>query len=281
MSDIATFLDFKKLLEIKRYSDNSINTYLGLIKSFHKYVGFEIDLNTIENKVLLALIIQIVKEKELAYTTHKQLCAALKLFYKEMYNREIDFLPVYPTRRPSPLPNIISTKEVKAILESHNNLKHRAMLTVIYALGLRSGELINMRIEDINGDRNQILIRSGKGNKDRVLPLPDSLKTLLRSYYTQYKPKTYLFCGRNGEKYAPESLRKVFKLALRKANINKKITLHSLRHAYATHLMDKGTDVRIIKELLGHSSIKTTLIYTHVTQKTLQNIPSPLDFLEF
>ena len=279
MADIATFLDFQKLLKIKRYSENSINTYLGLIKLFNKYVGFQIDLESLENKQLLAIIIQIVHDKNLAYTTHKQLCAALKLFYREMYSRDIDFSPVYPTRRPSPLPNIISTKEVKAILESHNNIKHKAMLTAIYALGLRSGELINIKIEDINSDRNQIFIRSGKGRKDRVLPLPNSLRVLFREYYLQYRPKNYLFCGRNGDKYAPESLRKVFKMAVFKAGINKHITLHSLRHAYATHLMDRGTDVRIIKELLGHSSIKTTLIYTHVTQKTLENIPSPIDFL--
>ncbi|WP_299388211.1 tyrosine-type recombinase/integrase [uncultured Lacinutrix sp.] len=279
MADIPTFLNFKKLLEIKRYSANSINTYLGLLKSFHKYIGVEVNMADLENKDLLAFIIEAVKEKQLAYTTHKQLCAALKLFYKEMYGREIDFLPVYPTIRPKPLPKIISTKDVKAILDCHTNLKHKTMLTVIYALGLRSGELISMRINDIDGDRNQIHIRSGKGNKDRVIPLPESLKVILRVYYLEYKPKTYLFCGQKGKQYSQESLRKVFKTALIKSKVNKSITLHGLRHAYATHLMDRGTDVRIIKELLGHSSIKTTLIYTHVTNKTLENVPSPLDFL--
>jgi len=279
MASITTFLNFQKILEIKRYSSNSIKTYLGLLKSFHKFIGFQLDMEQLENKELLAFIIEVVKEKQLAYTTHKQLCAALKLFYKEMYSREINFLPVYPTRRPQPLPNIISSKEVKAILNSHNNLKHKTMLTVVYALGLRSGEIINIKITDIDGDRNQIHIRSSKGKKDRVLPLPKSLKGILRTYYNEYKPKVYLFCGQKGQQYSPESLRKVFKMAVKKANIKKQITLHSLRHAYATHLMDRGTDVRIIKELLGHSSIKTTLIYTHVTQKTLENVPSPLDFL--
>ncbi|WP_055446217.1 tyrosine-type recombinase/integrase [Lacinutrix mariniflava] len=277
--DITTFSNFQKLLEIKRYSSNSIITYLGLLKSFHKYIGFHVDMADLENKDLLAFIIEAVKEKQLAYTTHKQLCAALKLFYKEMYGRDIDFLPVYPTIRPKPLPKIISTKDVKAILDSHSNLKHKTMLTVIYALGLRSGELINMRINDIDGDRNQIHIRSGKGNKDRVIPFPESLKVILRTYYLEYKPKTYLFCGQKGNQYSSESLRKVFKQALAKSRVNKNITLHGLRHAYATHLMDRGTDVRIIKELLGHSSIKTTLVYTHVTNKTLENVPSPLDFL--
>jgi site-specific recombinase XerD len=279
MADIPTFLNFQKLLEIKRYSPNSINTYLGLLKSFHKYIGFQVNMEKLENKELLAHIIEIVKYKQLAYTTHKQLCAALKLFYKEMYRREIDFLPVYPTIRPKPLPKIISTQDVKAILNSHTNLKHKTMLTVIYALGLRSGELINIKISDIDGDRNQIHIRSGKGNKDRVIPFPESLKIMLRAYYVDYKPKIYLFCGQKGKQYSAESLRIVFKNAVKKARVNKTLTLHSLRHAYATHLMDRGTDVRIIKELLGHSSIKTTLIYTHVTQKTLKNVPSPLDFL--
>lgn len=279
MASIATFFNFQKLLEIKRYSANSINTYLGLLKSFHKYIGFQINMENLENKELLAFIIEVVRDKQLAYTTHKQLCAALKLFYKEMYGREISFLPVYPTIRPKPLPKIISQKEVKAILNSHTNLKHKTMLTMVYALGLRSGELINIKIEDIDGQRNQIHIQSGKGRKDRMLPFPETLKTIVRTYYKEYMPETYLFSGQKGQQYSSESLRKVFKMAVQKANIKKQITLHSLRHAYATHLMDRGTDVRIIKELLGHESIKTTLIYTHVTNRTLENVPNPLDFL--
>ena len=111
------------------------------------------------------------------------------------------------------------------------------------------------------------------------MPFPESLRNILREYYKIYSPREYLFCGQKGNQYSSESLRKVFKEALKKAGIKRNLTLHSLRHAYATHLMDRGTDVRIIKELLGHTSIKTTLIYTHVTNKALENVPSPLDFL--
>ena len=279
MADIATFNQFRKLLEIKRYSINSINTYLGLLMSFHKFIGFQTNLEDLENNQLLAFVIKVVDQKKLAYSTHKQLCSALKLFYSEMYKRDISFSSVYPTRKPNKLPNILSVKEVKTIINCHDNLKHKAMLTVIYALGLRSGELINIRIGDIYSDRSQIHIRAAKGNKDRILPFPNSLREILRAYYKVYKPTDYLFYGQKGKKYSSESLRKVFSNALKKANINRAVTLHSLRHAYATHLMDKGTDVRIIKELLGHSSIKTTLIYTHVTTRTLQQVPNPLDFL--
>ena len=154
------------------------------------------------------------------------------------------------------------------------------MLTVVYALGLRSGELINLKIKDLDGDRNQIRISSAKGRKDRYLPFPNKLKLLLRSYFTAYRPQDYLFEGRDGNAYTPSSLRAVFNNARKKACINKSVTLHTLRHSYATHLMDAGTDLRIIKELLGHNSIKTTLIYTHVTQRSLDNVPSPLDFLK-
>lgn len=279
MADIATFNEFRKLLEIKRYSNNSINTYLGLLLSFHKFIGVQIDLKDLENKQLLSFIIKVVDSKKIAYSTHKQLCAALKLFYIEMYNREINFLPVYPTRRPKTLPDILSVQEVKAIINCHDNLKHKTMLTVVYALGLRSGELINIKIGDIYSDRSQIHIRSGKGKKDRILPFPDSLREILRVYYKAYKPIDYLFCGQKGGRYSSESLRKVFSSALIKTRISRAVTLHGLRHAYATHLMDRGTDVRIIKELLGHNSIKTTLIYTHVTKRTLENVPNPLDFL--
>ena len=279
MADITTFNKFRKLLKIKRYSSNSINAYLGLLMSFHKFIGFQKNFEELENSKILYYLVKVVENKKLAYTTHKQLCAALKLFYKEMYNRDINFLPVYPTRKPKSLPIILSQKEVKRLINCHDNLKHKTMLTVIYALGLRSGELIDLRISDIDSDRSQIHIRSAKGQKDRILPFPDSLRLILRTYYKVYKPTDYLFYGQKNNKYSAESLRKVFNNAVRKCKINRKVTLHSLRHAYATHLMDRGTDVRIIKELLGHSSIKTTLIYTHVTTKTLKNVPNPLDFL--
>ena len=187
---------------------------------------------------------------------------------------------MYPTRKPQPLPDILSVDEVKAILSVSQNLKHRTMLTLIYALGLRSGELIRLKIADIDGKRQVVHLKGTKGNKDRLLPLSEKLRDVLRIYYQKYRPKEYLFNGQKSATYSPQSLRKVFATACRKANIRKKVTLHSLRHAYATHLLEAGTDVRVIQQLLGHNSIRTTMIYTHVTTHNLMKVPSPLDFLD-
>jgi len=276
---MQTFIDFKSLLNIKRYSPNTIKTYYGLLLAFQKFIGLDIPINSLTNNEVLKHISNVVRYKGLSYATQKQLISALKLYYKEIHGKEMNFYTVYPRNKPKPLPVILSQKEVKSILESTTNIKHKAMLTIIYALGLRSGELINLKLEDIHKDRKQVHIKTAKGNKDRVLPIPKTLKPIMNQYYKKYKPSVYLFNGQGKPQYNAQSLRKVLKSSCRKAGINKTVTVHSLRHAYATHLMDLGTDVRIIQELLGHQSIKTTMIYTHVTTRSIQKIKSPLDFL--
>jgi site-specific recombinase XerD len=164
-------------------------------------------------------------------------------------------------------------------LDLTKNLKHKAMLTTIYALGLRSGELINLKMSHIDKHRGTIIIKAAKGKRDRLLPFPESLKIMLREYYVKYKPKSYLFEGQK-KKYSPASLRAVFKSAMNRAGIRKEVTLHSLRHAYATHLLESGTDLRLIQELLGHNNIKTTMLYTHVSKRSMLQVKSPLDFLK-
>jgi integrase/recombinase XerD len=178
------------------------------------------------------------------------------------------------------LPNVLSKEEVKAILESTKNIKHRAMLSLIYSCGLRCGELIHLKPTDIDSKRNLVIIRNGKGRKDRIVPLSPKILDLLREYYKSNKPKIYLFEGQfEGIMYSDRSLQLVLKQSLQTANIKKPVTLHWLRHSYATHLLESGTDLRYIQELLGHNSSKTTEIYTHVSTKSLQQIKSPFDDL--
>jgi integrase/recombinase XerD len=154
------------------------------------------------------------------------------------------------------------------------------MLSLIYACGLRRSELLNLRINDIDSGRHLLIIRNAKGKKDRVVPISDKLIDLLRTYYKMYKPFTWLFEGQNkNEPYSEKSLQSVLKQALEKSKITKPVTLHWLRHSYATHLLESGTDLRYIQELLGHKSSRTTEIYTHVTEKSLQKIKSPFDDL--
>jgi integrase/recombinase XerD len=178
------------------------------------------------------------------------------------------------------LPNVLSKEDVCLILSAQRNLKHRAMLSLIYSCGLRRGELLNLKLEDIDSKRGLVIIRMAKGKKDRVTPLSEKVLVMLREYLKAYKPKIWLFEGQQaGEKYDERSLASVLKQALEKCKINKPVTLHWLRHSYATHLLESGTDLRYIQELLGHRSSRKTEIYTHVSNKELQRIISPFDSL--
>ena len=178
------------------------------------------------------------------------------------------------------LPNVLSKEEVKSILQTPTNPKHQAMLSLIYACGLRRSELLNLTLKDILSDRGLLFIQQSKGKKDRVVPISNKLIELLRDYYKAFKPKTWLFKGQqSGVKYSESSIQLVLNQAVTKAKIKKPVSLHWLRHSYATHLLESGTYLRFIQELLGHSSSRTTEIYTHVSTRNLQHIRSPFDDL--
>ncbi|SCY07409.1 Site-specific recombinase XerD [Nonlabens sp. Hel1_33_55] len=276
---MQTFYDFAEILAIKRYSPNTVTAYVGLLISLHKFMNPHTPLQEYDDFQINKKIIEFIKARGIAPATQRQIIAALRLYYREMCGREINLDQVTPATRSSKLPVILNTSEIKAILQSPKNLKHKAMLYTVYGLGLRSGELIHLKITDFDKKRKSIHLKNAKGGKDRIIPYPDSLKPILTQYYQEYQPSTYVFPGQKGQRYSAQSLRKVFQNACKTAGIHKTVTLHSLRHAYATHLMDSGTDLRMIQKLLGHKDIKTTLIYTHVTQRSMQQVRSPLDFL--
>ena len=175
---------------------------------------------------------------------------------------------------------MLSKEEVAAILSASPNLKHRTMLSLIYACGLRRSELLALTPSSIDSKRHMLVILNAKGKKDRMVPISDKVIGMLREYYKAYRPKVWLFEGQEpGEPYSETSLQKVLKFSLNLANVNKPATLHWLRHSYATHLLESGTDLRYIQELLGHKSSRTTEIYTHVSEKSLQKVKSPFDDL--
>ena len=267
------------MLTIKRYAPNTVNSYISLIQAFQKYIGLDTPIESILDRDIYNHVVRVVEQSKYSYSSQKQLLSTLKLYLSQIHNREIDLQPVYPVRRPKALPVILSAAQVKKILDSVTNVKHKAMLATVYALGLRSGELINLRLEDILKDQQLIHIKAAKGNKDRVLPLPPKLKEIWKPYYKKYKPDEFLFEGQKGGKYTSTSLLTVFKKACKKANILGNHTIHSLRHAYATHLFDRGTDIRMIQKLLGHDNIKTTLIYTQVSKRSMQEVQSPIEDL--
>ena len=187
---------------------------------------------------------------------------------------------IHRPKREKVLPNVLSKEEVKEILNAPKNIKHKAMLSLIYSCGLRCGEILRLKPEHVDSQRKILLIKQSKGKKDRIAPLGEKTISLLRTYYKACKPRTYLFEGQQaGMPYDERSLQKVLKQAVEKAGIRKSVSLHWLRHSYATHLLENGTDLRYIQEILGHSSSKTTEIYTHVSTKSIQNIISPFDYL--
>jgi len=270
---------FNNWLTSHRYSENTVNTYLNIMRVFLQFYNHK-SLNEIGNDDIIYFNNEYILKKKLSNSYQNQFINALKLFFKTIERRQIDVNLIQRPRKEKLLPNVLSKKEVKAILEAHSNFKHRMMLIMIYACGLRRSELIQLKPESIDSQRKLLKISQSKGNKDRYIPISDEIIDLLRQYYKLFKPKTWLFEGQDaGEQYSPTSLQKVLKMALNKANIRKPATLHWLRHSYATHLLENGTDLRYIQELLGHGSSRTTEIYTHVSVRSLQNIKSPFDDL--
>lgn len=274
------FQDFNTLLKIKKYSPNTCNSYIGLLTVFQDFLGNQTPIERLEDYYLFQKIGEFILKKSYAYTTQKQLLSAIKLFLFEMHKRDVDFQKLQPRKPQQTLPKILSLEEVTALLNATKNSKHKAILATMYSLGLRSGEVINLKISDIDKNRNCVFIEQSKGKKDRIVPYPDALKPILRKYYLEYKPKVYLFEGQKNTTYTTSSLRAVFNAACKRVNITKHVTCHNLRHSYATHLLESGTNLRVIQNLLGHNNIKTTLVYTKVSDRSITNTNSPIDFLK-
>ncbi|OGS71493.1 MAG: integrase, partial [Flavobacteria bacterium RIFCSPLOWO2_12_FULL_31_7] len=203
----------------------------------------------------------------------------IKFYYEKVLHQPQLLLDLPRPKKQLILPKALHLSEVKSILAQTENLKHNTILKLIYGMGLRVSEIINLKIEHIDSKYMRVYIARAKGKKDRYANLPESILPQLREYYLTYKPKEYLFEGQYGGQYSIRTIQQIFKEATKKANITKKVGVHSLRHSFATHLLENGTDVRFIQDLLGHSNIKTTLVYTQVTDNSLRKIVSPLDFL--
>jgi len=269
---------FCKLLEIKAYSQSTIDNYRNHLLTFTNLFQFE-DWSELSDKELLNNVYLQITKKNMAFNTQNQCLSAFNLFYKEMFNRDVRFKSLSIKKRPDHIPVVLSLIEMKSILDRTKNIKHKAIIASIYGLGLRSSELLNLKIIDVDGSRNVVYIIKGKGKKDRVVMLSKKLKLQLRDYFKIYKPKVFLFEGQNGGNYTQSSIQKVIKQAAKRASIKKNITAHTLRHSFATHLLENGTDIRIIQKLLGHKDIKTTQIYTRVSAAVIENVKSPLDLL--
>ena len=265
-------------MELRGYSKKTIKNYIFSVGAFAKFYNKSPEfLGETEIKKYLHYCIT---ERKLCEGTVKYNNACLKFFYTKVLDRQwnLDKLPRAKERRR--LPVVLSPEEIRSIFDATHNLKHKAILMTIYSAGLRISEVCNLKVTDIDSKSMQILIRQGKGNKDRYTILSKENLKILREYWKIYKPTEYLFLGRyRTTAISPRSVQVSFEKSLKRTEVTKHVTIHSLRHAFATHLLDAGTDICYIQKLLGHTRITTTSIYLHLRRLDLLNIKSPLDIL--
>jgi integrase/recombinase XerD len=275
-ADVAIF---RRWMESHRYPETTIKTYTGMVTTFLRFISPK-EASECTSDDLVRLVDEYILPTGLSYSYQNQMVSGVKKFYSKVIKSVIDPGEFTRPRPQNRLPNVLSKEEVKRILDAPVNEKHRVMLSLIYACGLRRSELIELIPDDLERDRKLLRIRQSKGFRDRVVPISDKVIRMIDLYITHFRPERYLFEGQYpGSRYGASSLDKVFKEANKRAGLRRGVTLHGLRHSYATHLLESGTDLRYIQELLGHKSSRTTEIYTHVTTKSIQKIRSPFDDL--
>jgi integrase/recombinase XerD len=270
-------IKFRKWLQQRRLSENTVNTYVEVTTYFLRY-GLLKKTANYTAKLIEAFNYDFIYKERKSISYQNQCISGIKKFlmYKGIGMEELE---IHRPKKERKLPIVLSVEEVKSILENTRNIKHKTLLSLLYSAGLRIGEALNLKVSDIDSKRMLIFIDQAKGKKDRYTLLSDNFLKLLRDYYKAYTPKIYLFEGQYGGQYTHTSAQAVLRKSMFKSNIRKKATLHSLRHSFATHLLENGTDIRYIQELLGHSSPKTTMIYTHVSETSFRKIKNPFDAL--
>ena len=268
-----------KLVEL-RYSQKTIKLYTGLFEEFINYYP-TYDIKTIDEPMIIKFLRYLVTERKISITYQNQSINAIKFYYEKVLGGQRKFYFIDRPKKEKALPSVLSTEEVKALLNATENIKHKAILMTIYSAGLRISEAISLKIKDIDSERMQIRVEQAKGKRDRYTLLSEKTLQVLRTYFKEYRPQTWLFEGlKLGEQYSTRSIQNIFQASVQKAGIIKDVSVHTLRHSFATHLLENGTDIRYIQSLLGHSSSKTTEIYTHITTKGFDQIKSPLDKLD-
>lgn len=272
------FEDLRRELLSRKYSYKTMKGYLYHNNDFLKFTGKNSSGTTEED--IKRYLFHLAESKQFAASTLNQAINALKFYYGSMLKTKFIY-DIKRPRRDRKLPVVLSQEEVAKILSSIDNVKHKAILMLTYSAGLRVGEVVKLKPADVDGKRMLIHVKGAKGRKDRYSILSIKALSVLREYWRRFKPKTWLFEGARARRYITiRTVQKILEHACQKAGIKKEITVHSLRHSFATHLLESGTDLRYIQELLGHVHSKTTEIYTHVSTKSLGKIKSPLDSLE-
>ncbi|WP_125006661.1 site-specific tyrosine recombinase/integron integrase [Clostridium tagluense] len=265
-------------MELRGYSPMTIKSYINHVSNFAKF--YNKSPKYLGEKEICDYLHYCIIKKKLSEGTVNYINSSLKFFYTKTLNRYWNSDKIARMKEPSKLPPVLSPDEVKSIFDVTENLKHKAILMTVYSAGLRVSEVCNLKITDIDSKNMQILIREGKGKKDRYSLLSKSNLEILREYWSRYHPTEYLFSGKGRtDSISPRSVQKMLEKSIKKTKITKHATVHTLRHSFATHLLDAGTDICYIQRLLGHTRITTTTIYLHLRRMDLLNIKSPLDIL--
>lgn len=267
----------KNELLLRGYSSKTVKAYCGQVERFYKYtlnLPMSWDHQMIRNYSLYLL------QKKCSHAYVNQAISAIKFYFQKILHQE-EFVPYVRPKKENKLPNVLSPNEVMLILKATHNLKHKAILYLIYSSGLRVGEAVRLKFQDFDKDRKTLLVRQGKGRKDRLTLLSDAAFDIVNRYFQQERPEIRLFPGQTGGRHLTErSVQKIFEQALVSSGVTKKASVHALRHSFATHLLEGGIDIRYIQELLGHQSTRTTERYTHVSVKDVRRIKSPLDQMQ-
>jgi len=265
-------------LEIRGFSGNTRRMYLMCMKDFIRHCRKSPTEVTIQD--IHEYQLYLIRERKVSAATYNVYVAALRFFFRVTAPVAVQFERIPFHKRPRRLPEVLSKDEVQRLLSQVSNIKHRAILATIYACGLRIGEACRLQVQDIDKERMLVRIRAGKGGKDRFVMLSPRLLHLLREYWPSARPRTFLFPGMAPAcPIHPRSVSMVFQKAKKAAGILKQVTVHSLRHSFASHLLESGTDIRAIQILLGHQSLRTTTVYLHVSPNCLAAVRSPFDDL--
>ncbi len=265
-------------LVLRNYSEKTIRIYKDHIAKFLQNLS-EDELQNLTPERISEIIHSRMVKTNYSRSYQNQMISAIKLFYKVMKNQKLDTTDIPRPKKEKTYPNIFSRDEIKLIIENLHNLKHKTVIALLYGTGIRLGESVNIKITDIDFQRKLIYIRSGKGKKDRIVPLPEIIVELVNKYTKQYAPTEYLFEGQNNPKYSPRSVQAILEKILIKVNIRKKVSIHTFRHTFATHAIEDGYNIRLVQEILGHSNLKTTEIYLHLTNTSILSVKSPIDKL--
>lgn len=276
--NLPEFNRFQEQLKLKGFSPNTQRTYCSeFAQLLHLLKNFPVQ--KLSPGKIRSYMLYCHSELKMSENQIHSRMNALKFYFEKVLGQEKIFLEIPRPKKPQQLPKTLNAAEIAKMILMTENLKHRLIIKLCYGMGLRVSEIVNLKIEHIDGFERKVFVERAKGKKDRYVNLPESVLEELREYYKSYRPQIFLFEGENNSQYSVRTAQSVFKNAMQKAGIRKSVGIHSLRHSYATHLLEYGTDISLIQKLLGHNNIKTTLLYTNVTDRNVSGVRSPLDRL--